>query len=253
MTGKPIAVTVQYPGYEHEKRIHDLGTGTGFDFVPLLKRPAPNRTDAISYAVELVSGLSQNSPHVGAVVAWCTSSAIGLEVARLLGKQSGNPPVLIALDGVQCTAAHINEAYQEIVHRYAPGRTGELSFTEADVRTRPGEVLGAAHAELSGYATEALLGGDAKAEVAPSIIDEVVAVSMDWLTLLVSSHNSTYEPWHGEVVVVTSSETQFPGAWPGVERLRTVSLNCSAAELISANEIAPLVTEYLTSPTATRA
>ena len=253
MAGRPIAVTVQYPGHEHEQRIHELGAGTGFEFVPLLSKPAPVRTDSVSYARELVAALPEDAPPVGAVIAWCTSSAIGLEVARLLEERSGVAPVFVALDGVRCTAVHIAEAYQEAVRRYAPGRTGELTFDADEVRTRPDAVLDAVRAELTRYATEVLLGGIGQADWAAPIVDEVVAVSMDWLTLLVAAHNSAHDPWDGEVVVVTSAETQFPGSWPGIPRLSTVELKCSAAELIGAEEIAPLVAGYLAGSATDRA
>lgn len=245
---RSTAVTVQYPGFESELRIHELPVGPDLELVPLLTDPPPQRTDARSYASDLVDRLDPARSPVEAVIAWCTASAIGLEVARLLAERTGTAPVLIALDGTVCTAQHVEQAYQKALGRYGNAGQAAVSLTAAELRSQPAATVAAMRAELTGYASARLLtdpDDPDQAELIAPMVEEVVEVSLDWLIQLIAAHNTEHLPWDGEVIVVTSAQTPFGGSWPNLAGLEVVALDCPAEELIGAPAVAELLNARL--------
>ncbi|WP_158841382.1 hypothetical protein [Saccharothrix deserti] len=211
----------------------------------LLKDPPPRRTDAASYAAELVSGFTDTRP-VQVVMALCMAAPIGLEVVRLFAERDGRPPVFLALDGAPCTVEHVADAYRATIERYRAGdRPGRVEFTADRLRSCPDEVVADITAELTELASAKLLGDPRHADVVAPMVAEVVTVSVDWLVHLIAAHNSDFPAWQGETIIVTSNETPFGGTWPRVPQARVVPLDCSADDLIGADAVTALLVEHV--------
>jgi hypothetical protein len=239
-------ITVQYPGIDREPPLHEIDVGAAAR--PLVTEPPPRALDAVSYAAELVAGVPGPAVRpVELVVAQCMSTSIGVEVARLLTVR-GHRPVLVALDGAPCAAHHVAGVYREtLAHYRRAGRDHDV--TAEALAADPAALLAGIHEELTSAATEALSAATADPALAAELAEETVEVSMGWLTHLVAAHNAPVEPWRGRTVVVTSSDSPFPGPWPAVPDPVVVPVDRGPTELIGS----PAVRDVLVAELAARA
>jgi hypothetical protein len=247
-----VGVTVQFAGIENQETIHELDLSPEVKLTPLLTDDPPRRTEAVPYAEDLLRAHIPGDD-VALVVSTCTAAPIGWEVARLLGTRSGSAPVFVAVDGVPCTSQNVIDAYHSALTRYrAADRPALVTVTESALRSRPAELLDAMRAELTGLATTALLGGRAPDGLTDPIVDEVVSVSLDWLTHLVAAHNAPYTPWDGAATVLASQDWSLGGDWPGASSTRIIRVECTAEELIGAAETRATLIELASGTRATR-
>ena len=246
MTYAPIAVTIEYTRTRHSARIHHLAERLGFDIVPLLNKPMPMSLDAKTYAADLLRGLDGDERPVGLVVAFCFGSPIGHEVVRLLSERLARAPRYVSLDGAPVTAQQVALAYAEMVAAYGTGdHRPRVTVTGEALRDRPAELVADVRAELTELATARFRKVSQQPERAARMVDEVVQVSVEWIGHLVAGHNAAFPPLEGEVVLVTSAETAFPGPWPGAANTRRIGVDCPAADLVGRPEVARVLAEEM--------
>ncbi|MEU4244958.1 hypothetical protein [Actinoplanes sp. NPDC026619] len=222
-------LTLDYPGYEERPRITGL-IDAGLDCVPLMRAPLPRRPEAIGYAETLLAARSDERP-VRAIVAYCMTSPIAHEVARMTAARDGLPVLLVALDGAPCPDSLVAQEYATLVRRFGGEGPPRVVPTRDELIADPAGVLAAMAAELTEVATRATADGEPD-EITVALVRDLVGKSSDWLTQLVAAHNALFPPWPGEMLLIVSRDHPFAGPWPGAAASRVHRVDCSREELL---------------------
>jgi hypothetical protein len=242
----PVVLALDYPGYRKEARIEELGLDRhGVRVLDLLRGPLPRAVTGAGYAARLLANVPSGPGPVAAVAAYCASAPLAFEVAAALG---GEPPAIVLFDAETTSRDSITADYR--------ARLGGLGvqLDEAELSERvdadaladdPERLVEELTGDLARRAHAALRAAGADEAESAASATHMVNAYTDWLSHLVAAHHARTSPWEGEVLCLTSSDTDPFGFTCAAGRQRALRLSCERFELLRSEETRAAVLDVL--------
>ncbi|WP_406292872.1 hypothetical protein OG948_00645 [Embleya sp. NBC_00888] len=231
--GAPLLLVLDFPGYRTEARVRDLRLDEhGLRVHELLRHPLPRETTGAAYIRRLLSAHPVPAVPVAAVLAYCASAPLALELAEATAGRQRHLPQVILFDAVASTRDAVRAAHRDALARLGPVRAGEETADPAFLSADPDYFVEAAVRDVERKAVDLLRADGATAHEATESAAHMAGGYADWLTHLVAAPRSRASSWSGNILRIASADHPRDAFPVTAHRVEDVQVDCAREHLL---------------------